>query len=198
MKGAEERHLNDLTTTLQEALSETHNEELEALVTTLYEELRTIAHQRLKYERSHHTLNTTALVHEAYENLSKREVEWKSKQHFLATASKVMRHVLINYAEKKNAQKRGGKVQTLSLDIVPDAISEERAEMLLGLDEALQRLAKFDPRGAQIVEYRFFGGLNQSEIATLLGVTERTVHRAWVMAKTWIKQEMKSQNLFSD
>ena len=174
-----------------------YQEALERLIPILYDELRQIAHQRLSFERNDHTLNTTALVHEVYIKLAKRETEWQSRGHFLATASKIMRQLLINYAEKRNAKKRGGGMKNVPLDDVPEVITNERAEMLLSLDEALQKLAEFDKRGAQIIEYRFFGGLSQVEIAKLLGVTERTVRRSWVMAKTWIQQEMQNPEILS-
>ncbi len=166
------------------------------LVPLLYDELRTLASQKLRYQRSNHTLNTTALVHEAYIKLSKQEDQgWQSKGHFMATATQIMRHVLINYAEKRNAQKRGGGNSDVHLDAVPEVIDEQRADLLIGLDEALQRLSAFDQRGAQIVELRFFGGFTQVEIAEMLGVTERTVRRNWLIAKTWIQKELKREDL---
>ena len=185
-------------TQLLEGLRADDEAAVRRFVPQLYEELRRLAHQKLRYERANHTLNTTALVHEAYIKLSDQEdVVWQSRSHFLATAARIMRHLLINYAEKRKAQKRGGGKATLSLDSVPDVITEERADLLLGLDEALKRLADFDERGASVVEYRFFGGLSQPEIASLLGISERTVRRSWVMAKTWIQQELQDARLLS-
>ncbi len=166
------------------------------LIPELYTQLRELAHQKLRYQRKNHTLNTTALVHEAYIKLSRQENKvWESRGHFMATAAQVMRHLLINYAEKRNAQKRGSGVNKVSLDAIPEVIDTERAELLLALDDALERLADFDQRGAQIVELKFFGGFTQVEIADLLGVTERTVRRSWVLAKTWIQKELKQEEI---
>lgn len=162
------------------------------LVPQLYEELRRLASTRLRYERKNHTLNTTALVHEAYIKLSRQGGEqWQSRAHFMATAARIMRHLLINYAEKRNAVKRGGGAVNLSLDEVPEVIDDERATLILNLEEALEELRAFDERGAQIVEYRFFGGLTQQEVAEHMGISERTVRRSWVMAKTWIQKAIQ-------
>ena len=187
-----EAQLNILMQSIQ-----TENEAVaRLLVPQLYEKLRELAHHKLKYQRKNHTLNTTALVHEAYIKLSKQENKvWESRGHFMATAAQVMRHLLINYAEKRNAQKRGGGADRVSLDAIPEVIDDERAELLLGLDDALERLAEFDGRGAKIVELKFFGGFTQVEIADMLGVTERTVRRSWVLAKTWIQKELKAENV---
>ena len=169
------------------------------LMPQLYTQLRSLAHNKLQYQRKNHTLNTTALVHEAYLKLSQDENKvWESRGHFMATAATVMRHVLINYAEKRNAQKRGGGQANLSLESIPEVIDAQRADLLLGLDEALERLAAFDERGAKIVELRFFGGLTQVEIAELLGVTERTVRRSWMLAKTWIRKEMDENDILAE
>ena len=175
-----------------------NSETVRELLPQLYSNLRELAHQKLRYQRKNHTLNTTALVHEAYIKLTKQENKvWESRSHFMATAAQVMRHVLINYAEKRNAQKRGGGKANVSLDAIPEVIDHTRAELFLSLDEALSKLADFDERGAKIVELKFFGGLTQVEIAELLGVTERTVRRSWVLAKTWIQKEMKREDILS-
>lgn len=175
-----------------------NKEAVQHLIPQLYGNLRELAHQKLRYQRKNHTLNTTALVHEAYIKLTKQENKvWESRSHFMATAAQVMRHLLINYAEKRNAQKRGGGQANIPLDAVPEVIDTERAELLLALDETLEKLAAFDERGAKIVELKFFGGLTQVEIAELLGVTERTVRRSWVLAKTWIQKEMKREDILS-
>ena len=198
MNKSEEERLRDASfLSFLEGLPDDYQEALQRLVPVLYDELREIAHQRLRYERDNHTLNTTALVHEVFIKLSKHDALWQSRGHFLATASKIMRQLLINYAEKRNAQKRGGGQSTLSLESVPEVITDERAEMLIELNEALKKLAEFDERGAQIIEYRFFGGLSQPEIANLMGISERTVRRSWVMAKTWIQQELKNDRILS-
>ena len=173
-----------------------NTEAVQQLIPQLYDNLRQLAHQKLRYQRKGLTLNTTALVHEAYIKLSKNENKvWESKGHFMATAAQVMRHLLINYAEKRNAQKRGGGQANIPLEAIPEVIDPERAELLLALDEVLGQLATFDERGAKIVELKFFGGLTQVEIAELLGITERTVRRNWVLAKTWIQKELKREDI---
>ena len=162
-------------------------------VPLVYDELKKIARSKLRFERKGHTLNTTALVHEAYVKLSKQDqTQWQSRVHFMAVASTVMRRVLINYAESRNAQKRGGGNADLNIDDIPIAIDEERADEILSLDEALKKLADFDKQGAQMIEYRFFGGLSQKEIAEVMGISERTVRRQWVVAKSWIKREIET------
>ncbi len=173
------------------------NEEVaRQLIPELYNQLRELAHKKLRYQRKNHTLNTTALVHEAYLKLSRHEYKvWESRGHFMATAAQVMRHLLINYAEKRSALKRGSGINNVSLDAIPEVIDDERADLLLALDDALERLADFDQRGAQIVELKFFGGFTQVEIADLLGVTERTVRRSWVLAKTWIQKELRQEEI---
>lgn len=172
------------------------NELMSHLIPQLYEQLRALARKKLQFERKNHTLNTTALVHEAYITLSKQDKQsWNSHGQFLAATAHIMRYVLISYAEKRNAQKRGGDYTTVPLDAIPDVIDDERAELLLNLDEALERLAAFDQRGAKIVELKFFGGLTQVEIAEYLGITERTVRRNWVLAKTWIQKELGKEDI---
>lgn len=164
---------------------------MDELAPLLYDELRRLAHRKLRYERSNHTLNTTALVHEAYLSLvDQTEAAWQSRAHFMAAAAKTMRYILLHYAEKRRALKRGGGVPNVSLDEVHDAITDERAEELIALDEAVQRLAEFDPQGATIIEYRFYSGLTQKEVAEVLGLSERTVRRHWRRAKTWVKREL--------
>lgn len=164
---------------------------MQQLLPLLYEEMRRLAHLKLRYERKQHTLNTTALVHEAYLRLvSKEESTWENRIHFMASAAKTMRHVLLNYAEKRQTLKRGGGAVKVPLDEVHDAITDEKAEEILDLEEALQRLAVFDQRGAQVVEYRYFGGLTEKEIADVMGISIRTVRRSWFMAKNWIRNAL--------
>ena len=167
-------------------------EAVDRLTPLLYNELRRLAHRKLCYERKHHTLNTTALVHEAYLKLvDQTRSSWQSRAHFMAAAAQTMRYILLHYAERRRALKRGGDAQKVPFDDVHDEITEERAEELLALDETMQRLADFDPQGAQIVEYRFFGGLTQPEIGEVMGLSERTVRRRWLRAKAWIQREMQ-------
>ena len=166
---------------------------MDQLTPLLYDELRRLAHPKLCYERKHHTLNTTALVHEAYLKLvDQTRASWQSRAHFLAAAAQTMRYILLHYAERRRALKRGGDAQKVPFDDVHDEITEERADELLALDETIQRLADFDPQGAQIVEYRFFGGLTQPEIGEVMGLSERTVRRRWLRAKAWIQRELQA------
>ncbi|MEM6338264.1 MAG: ECF-type sigma factor, partial [Bacteroidota bacterium] len=147
------------------------------LVPLVYDELRTIARGKLRRERADHTLNTTALVHEAYERLvDQRRASWKSRSHFYVVAAQAMRRVLVNHAIAQKAQKRGGGIRPLSIDQHELSVSDlTRPAHLLALDEALTRLAVFNERGAKVVEYRFFGGLNYDEIAEVMGLSKATV-----------------------
>ena len=155
----------------------------ESLFPLLYDELRRIAHRQLGLERPGHTLCTTALVHEAYMKLADQtRAQFASRAHFLAVAAQAMRRILVEYARKIGAHKRGGNWSRLDLDQV-DIPIEERAEALVALDAALERLTALNPRLSQVVECRFFGGMTEEETATALGVTDRTVRRDWVKAK---------------
>lgn len=163
-----------------------HGSEAEALFPVLYDELRRIAHRQLGREREGHTLCTTALVHEAYIKLADQtRAQFASRAHFLAVAAQAMRRILVEHARKVRAEKRGGKWQRLDLDDV-DIPVEERADALVALDAALERLTALNPRLAQVVECRFFGGMTEEETAIALGVTDRTVRRDWVKAKGWL------------
>ena len=158
----------------------------------VYDELRRIAHFHLSSERPDHTLSTTALVHEAYLKLvDQSRAGWQDRAHFCAVASKAMRRILIDYARRRNALKRGGSDQPVSLDDDRIAI-EEKATVLLSLDEALDRLSDLDERSAKIVEFRFFGGLREEEIAEVISVSVRTVRRDWVKARAWLHKELKA------
>lgn len=166
----------------------------ESLFPLLYEELRRIAHRQLRGERPGHTLCTTDLVHEAYVKLADQtRAQFASRAHFLAVAAQAMRRILVAYARKVGAEKRGGKWRRLDLDQV-DIPIEERAEALVVLDGALDRLTALNPRLAQIVECRFFGGMTEEETATALGVTDRTVRRDWVKAKGWLLSDLESSD----
>ncbi len=160
------------------------------LLPSVYNELRQLAGARLRFERHGHTLNATALVHEAYFRLVGQErVEWQGRAHFFAIASQAMRRILINYAEARNAQKRGGGAPHVDLDAA-EAMPEEQATELLALDEALKELERFNERGARVVEYRFFGGLTHDEIAEAMGLSEVTVRRAWRSARAWLRDTL--------
>jgi RNA polymerase sigma factor (TIGR02999 family) len=170
-------------------------EAMERLVPLVYDELRAIAHRQLRGERADHTLGTTGLVHEAYIRLvDQTRVDWRDRSHFFAVAARVMRRVLVDYARRRGAQKRrapGG--DPLSLDAAAMALNavDEQADMLLALDEALSRLCAFDERQCRVVEYRFFAGLTEEEVAAILGISSRTVRNDWVKAKGWLYQELR-------
>jgi len=156
----------------------------------VYDELRRIAHYKLRHERSSHTMSTTALVHEAYLKLiDQSQVEWEDRLHFFAMSSRIMRNILIDYARRRSAQKRGGDRPHVQLD---DAIvsAEKSAHVFLALDEALKQLTELDERLGRVVEYRFFGGMQEQEIAELLGVSKRTVRRDWRKAKGWLSRAL--------
>lgn len=157
----------------------------------VYSELRQMARQHRARWRGNETLNATALVHETYLKLASRDASYGSRSHFLAVASKAMRQLLINYAERHAAQKRGGGHDDLPLDEAL-LISEQRGEELLALDEALERLQQLDPRASQVVECRVFGGLSAEETADALGITRRTVSRDWSAARTWLYGELRA------
>ena len=163
---------------------------VDRLLPLVYEELRRIAHIHLGRERSGHTLSTTALVHEAYLKLvDQSRAEWQDRAHFCAIASRAMRRILIDYARHRNAQKRGGKQVPVSLDEAEIAV-DESVSTLLAIDDALDRLAEMDERSAKVVEYRFFGGLLEDEIAEVMEMSVRTVRRDWRKARAWLHKEM--------
>lgn len=159
----------------------------------VYHELRRIARSRLVGERADHTLDPTALVHEAFLKMGGRVPnELQNRAHFLAVAGRAMRQVLVDHARKKGAKKRGGEWQATTLTSGV-AGSEVTFDELLGLEAALEELGRIDPRLCQVVEYRFFAGLSEEEIAARLGVTKRTVQRDWVKARAWLHKELYSR-----
>ncbi len=163
----------------------------EALFPLVYEELRRIARRQLKNERIGHTLDTTALVHEAYLKLiDQTRADFTDRSHFFAVAANAMRGILVDYARRYLADKRGGAPRRVSLsdDML---VAEERADTLIAVDEALNELARIDPRLSRVVECRFFGGLTEEETAQTLGVTARTVRRDWTKAKAWLHKMLE-------
>jgi RNA polymerase sigma factor (TIGR02999 family) len=160
----------------------------------VYAELRRLATHYLRGERGDHTLQPTALVHEAYLRLTNlQEVDWHSRSHFFATAATVMRRILVDHARAYRAKKREAFGQAISIE---DAFvfSPERSAQLLALDEALNRLAKLDIRRSRIVELRFFGGLSEEETGAVLGISSRTVKRDWRFAKAWLFNEVNNSH----
>ncbi len=170
-------------------------EAMERLLPLVYDQLRRVARRQLGREETGHTLTTTALVHEAYLRLvDQTRTDWQDRVHFFAVASGAMRRVLIDHARRHRAVRRGGSPEgTPAVRVALDSLalpSVDRAESLLALDEALERLADFDPSLARVVEYRFFGGLTEEEVATALGVSRRTVARSWAAARGWLYDEL--------
>jgi RNA polymerase sigma factor (TIGR02999 family) len=175
---------------------------VDQLMPVVYDELRGIARRQLRRERPDHTLSTTALVHEAYVRLVDQTlVAWQDRAHFFAVAARAMRRVLVDHARKRTALKRGGKQQPIPLDRLSglgakaQVSIDAQADLLLSLDEALDRLAVFSDRLARIVELRFFGGMTEEETAEALGVSARTVRRDWVKAKAWLFKELYPDRL---
>lgn len=166
---------------------------LEQLTPIVYDELRRIARRHLARERKNHTLQSTALVHEAYLRLiGGSGSEYQNRQHFFAVAAQVIRRVLVDHARAVNAAKRGGGAQKILLEDQPEASSPpENIAEVLALHEALERLAAFDRQQERIVELRYFAGLSIDETAEVLGISAATVKRDWVMARAWLARELK-------
>jgi RNA polymerase sigma-70 factor (ECF subfamily) len=172
---------------------------LDRLTPLVYDEIRRIAHRYVQREREGHTLQTTALVNEAYLRLAgKQQINWQNRAHFFAVTAQVMRHILIDYARRRHYVKHGGEAQRIAFDealATEEAVlmTKPRAVELLALDEALNELAKFDPRKSRVVELRYFGGLSLDETAEVLEVSPMTVRRDWRVAKAWLFKRMKAE-----
>jgi RNA polymerase sigma-70 factor, ECF subfamily len=165
-------------------------EAFERLMELVYDDLRRLAAWHLQTERPGHTLQPTALVHEAYLKLAgQNPVDWQNKAHFFALAAQVMRHILVDHARAKRRDKRGGGQTTVALDEALK-LSYPSDPGLVELDEALSMLAERDARKSRIVELRYFGGLNIEETAELLGISPTTVRREWTLAKAWLRREL--------
>ena len=164
------------------------------LIPFVYRELHRLAASHLRRERRDHTLQATALVHEAYIKLvAQRSADWQNRAHFFAVASNLMRHILVDYARRQLRAKRGGRQTKLSLDEVV-LLSPECPDKMLALDECLTRLEKLDARQSRIVELRYFGGLTVDEAAEVLGVSPTTVRREWTSAKAYLYGELKQSH----
>jgi len=167
----------------------------EELMTLVYDELHRLAHQYMKRERPGHTLQTSALVNEAFVKLvDQRNVRWQNRAHFFGIAAQLMRRILVDHARSRQSAKRGGISRPVSFDdgLV---VSDERSAEVVGVHEALEQLAEIDQRKSQIVELRFFGGLSIEETAEVLRVSPGTVMRDWTLAKAWLRREMSSESL---
>ena len=163
----------------------------EKLMPLIYDELRRQASRYMRRERIGHTLQTTALIHEAYLKLiDKPDVNWQNRAHFFGVAAQVMKRILVDHAKSKRREKRGGIAENLPLDEARFVISEGKSVDLIALDEALTRFAKFDPQQAKIVELKYFAGMQIEEIAEALRISPTTVKREWNSAKAWLHSEI--------
>ncbi len=182
---------NENLTQMLKKVQTGNRENLDEFLPLVYGELKKIAAYKLSLERGNHTLQATALVHEAYLRLiDQHSVDWQNRAHFFAIASEMMRRILVNYAESRNAQKRGDGQTLISLDDV-DVLADKSNEVdLIFLDNALNELAEFDKTQAKIVELKFFGGLTNEEAAEVLGVSESTIKREWRMARAWLTTKL--------
>jgi RNA polymerase sigma factor (TIGR02999 family) len=194
MGDAEQHAVNDLLCQLRGGKREAFSE----LLPLVYGELHRIAGRHRQHWEGEDTLNTTALVHEAYLRLADQsDPQWQSYPHFLAVASTAIRQILLDYAKRKRAAKRGGGYQQVSLSEIetalssPGTFSDARSEALIALDNSLRRLEQCNPRQSQVVECRFFGNMSIQDTATALGIAPATVGRAWVMAKAWLYKDLK-------
>ena len=176
-------------------------EAVNQLLPMVYDEMRKIAHQKLKFERRGHTLDTTALVHEAYFKLIDHDkVEWQSRAHSLGVAAMAMKRILINYAKRRSAIKRGANFSKAELEM--DSIegnmknmSKDMAEEILALENALNRMKEFNERGSKVIDYHFFGGLTWKEISEVMGIAPVTVRRTWYASRLWLRREMDDMDL---
>jgi RNA polymerase sigma factor (TIGR02999 family) len=177
-------------TQLLQQWSQGDDSALAELTPLVYEELRRLAHHYMKGERPNHTLQTTALVNEAYLRLADQtNPNWQSRAHFFAVAARAMRRILVSYARSNRAQKRGGGAARIELDEAA-ILSPEQSKEIVDVHEALEKLGTLDERKAQVVELKYFGGLNHDEIAEVLKISTVTVRRDWMFAKTWLYDEL--------
>ncbi len=184
-----EKPAENLTAMLKD-VRDGKRESLDEFLPLVYDELKKIAASKLASERSNHTLQATALVHEAYLRLiDQHSVDWQNRAHFFAIASEMMRRILVNHAESHNAKKRGDGKTLISLDDIDNLAAESEVDLIF-LDNALKELAEFDATQARIVELKFFGGLTNEEAAEVLGVSDSTVKREWRMARAWLTAKL--------
>jgi len=178
-------------TRLLSALTRGDEDAAGKLIPAVYDELRRLAGSYMRRERTDHTLQATALVHEAFLKLvEQRSVNWQSRAHFFGIAAQLMRRILVDHARGHSRDKRGGNQVHVSIDEA-FVYAEHHADEVLAVDESLNKLAKIDPRQARVVELRFFGGLSVEEAAEVLGVSPKTVKRDWSVAKAWLTADLK-------
>jgi RNA polymerase sigma factor (TIGR02999 family) len=183
---------DELTTELLSRLRNGNADAEAELAPIVLRELRRVAQGYLRRERPNHTLQATALVNEVWIRLAgQTSISWENRAHFFAVSSRLMRQILVDYARRRNAGKRGGAQRQITLQdyLAPQ---EDQAAEVLALDQALERLAQFDPRAARIVEMHFFGGLSFDEMGLVLGVSARTLKRDWRMARAWLRGELSA------
>ncbi|MFZ0292590.1 MAG: sigma-70 family RNA polymerase sigma factor [Candidatus Sulfotelmatobacter sp.] len=184
---------NEVTKLLQR-WRDGNREALDALVPLVYEELRRLAHRHLRNERQDHTLQSTALVNEAYFRLVGQNFpEWEGRAHFFAIAAQLMRQILVDYARSRRAAKRGSSVCTVMLDDI-EALPQRKDVDVVALNDALNTLAELDPRQTRVVELRFFAGLSSEEISEVMGIGTATVQRDWTAARAWLHREMSRRS----
>lgn len=175
------------------AWSDGDNSALEKLIPLVYDELRRLARRYMVRERSGHTLQTTALVNEAYLRMvDLKEVQWQNRAHFFAVSAQLMRHILVDFARSRGYKKRGGGTVQIPIDDALD-VSTDHPSDLIALDDALNSLAEIDARKSKVVELKFFGGLSVEETAHVLKVSPETVMRDWKMAKVWLLREISGE-----
>lgn len=180
----------DVTRWLRQ-MSDGDSAALDRVVSLLYDELRAMARNRLANERSGHTLSATAVVNEVYLKLARHHrISAPDRTRFLAIAATTMRRVLVDYARTRRRRKRGGGEPHVPLEQVEHLLSDTEADEILALDDALTRLAEINPRGAEVVQQRFYAGLSLEETASLLGVSAKTVQRDWIAARAWLRKEV--------
>lgn len=167
---------------------------LERVVGLLYDELRVLARSQLRNERSGHTLGKTALVNELYLRLAKQErIEVEDRPQFFKVAATTMRRLLVDHARARRRLKRGAGEISIPLDEIEGILGEEEAEEVIALDEALERMSRVNPRGAEVVQQRFFVGMSLEETAEILGVSPKTVWRDWIAARAWLRKEVRGE-----
>jgi len=178
-------------TQLLESWNQGDQDAIEKLMPIVYEELHRLARRYMSDERADHTLQTSALVNEAYLRLvDSTQANWEGRSHFFGVCAQVMRRILVDWARSRRALKRGGETAPLRFDDALAVAQDSNAD-LVAIDEALDALAAVDPRKSRVVEMKFFGGLSVKEIAEVLSVSEETVHRDWRLAKSWLRRELK-------